>query len=165
MFTTILWASDGSEHAERALRFAVELAEHEHAELHAVHVVEKLVTPRASGLDVFLDEDETRQKLTDQIRAATADHPIMVSTHLVPGAAGKVAVTIAELASELGADVIVVGTRGHSAVGSLVLGGVTQRLLHVSPAAVLAVPPTVKEPRRLTVTDPRTGTASLPTSE
>jgi hypothetical protein len=37
--------------------------------------------------------------------------------------------------------VIVIGTRGHSSIGGLVLGSVTQRLLHVAPYPVLAVPP------------------------
>jgi nucleotide-binding universal stress UspA family protein len=53
------------------------------------------------------------------------------------GAAGHV---IADLARERQADVIVVGTRGHTALGGLLLGSVTQRLLHIAPCPVLAVP-------------------------
>ena len=48
---------------------------------------------------------------------------------------------IADIAAEVNADVIVVGTRGHSAIGGLLVGSVTQQLLHVAPCPVLAVPP------------------------
>jgi nucleotide-binding universal stress UspA family protein len=47
---------------------------------------------------------------------------------------------IAEAARDTGADLIVVGTRGHTAIGGLMLGSVTQRLLHIAPCALLTVP-------------------------
>ena len=56
---------------------------------------------------------------------------------------------IADVARGFGADVVVVGTRGHTAIGGLLLGSVTQRLLHIATCPVLAIPGKVgaaKEP-------------------
>jgi nucleotide-binding universal stress UspA family protein len=47
---------------------------------------------------------------------------------------------IVDAARAFGADLIVVGTRGYGAVRGMVVGSVTQRLLHVADCPVLVVP-------------------------
>ncbi len=53
---------------------------------------------------------------------------------------GGPAHVIAEIADHVSADLIVTGTRGHSPLSGLLLGSVTQRLLHIAKQPVLAVP-------------------------
>ncbi len=106
MFEVIVWASDGSDHADRALNYARELAEANSARLVAVHVGEVTVG-RGAGYPVQIDEEEVEQKIQ----------------------------------KEAGAELIVVGTRGQGPISGLLLGSVTQRLLHIAPCPVLAVPP------------------------
>ncbi|MFZ1993880.1 MAG: universal stress protein, partial [Solirubrobacteraceae bacterium] len=139
----VMWATDGSEHADRAMTHAVQVARSDGAELHVVHVVEKLVSGRASGLDAYGNEDEIRAKVERQATTVAAENGVTTSIHIVAALSTRIGDRISEIAQDVGADLIVVGTRGHGALGSLVLGGVTQRLLHVSPCPVLAVPPTV----------------------
>ena len=53
----------------------------------------------------------------------------------------KAELPIEDFAAEAKADLIVVGTRGHSPIAGLLLGSVTQRLFHIARRPVLAVPP------------------------
>ena len=141
MFSTIVWATDGSAHADRALEYAVAIAQRDGAAIHVAHVVEKLVGVRLAGQNAKLDENELDAKIADQVKTLGAQNGLTVRLHMTSGRSGDVAARIAEIAGECGADLIVVGTRGHSAVVGAVIGSVTQRLLHVADCAVLAVPP------------------------
>jgi nucleotide-binding universal stress UspA family protein len=139
MLKAIIWATDGSEAADRALQFAKELATGEGRSLVVVHGKEHFVGGRGSGYPVLADEDELEAKIraqVDQLREEGID----ATFQLVSGAAGRAAHLIVDAAREVGADVIVVGTRGHAPVAGLLLGSVTQRLLHIAPCPVLAVP-------------------------
>ena len=153
MFKRIVWATDGSEAADRALPYAKELAEGAGRTLVVVHANEFLAG-RAGGYPVLADEAELEEKIRGQVKSAR-DEGIKATFKLVSGAAPHAAHLIAEAAKEVDADVIVVGTRGHGAVAGLLLGSVTQRLLHVAPCPVLAVPDrdrvALAEPERETV--------------
>lgn len=138
MFKTIVWATDGSDAADAALPYVKGLAEGEGHKLVVVHSKEVL-RGRAGGYPVYADEDEVLAKIqrqADELRAEGLDVTLQVETTAAPGAAH----TIAEAARTFGGDVIVVGTRGHTAIGGLLLGSVTQRLLHIASCPVLAIP-------------------------
>ena len=142
MMKMIVWATDGSKTADRALPFAKELATGEGRSLVAVHINERFVGGRASGDPVLADEDELEAKIRGQVEQAKQDG-LDATFHLVSGGGGHTAHLIVDAARECKADLIVVGTRGHAPVAGLLLGSVTQRLLHVAPCPVLAVPPAV----------------------
>jgi nucleotide-binding universal stress UspA family protein len=138
MFRTIVWATDGSEAADRALPYARELASGDGAKLIVVHCNELLVG-RAGGYPVLADEDELADKIRDQV-AMLNDEGVDATLEFVAGITPHAAHMIAQVAREVAADAIVVGTRGHAPVAGLLLGSVTQRLLHIAPCPVLAVP-------------------------
>jgi nucleotide-binding universal stress UspA family protein len=128
MFKTILWATDGSEIAARALPHALGLTEEDKAKLVVAHAREIFVG-RGGGYPLLADENELREKVgkqVEELRSSGLDATFIVKTCT----AGHAAHTIAEVAKEVEADLIVVGTHGYGRVAGLLVGRVTQGLLH-----------------------------------
>jgi nucleotide-binding universal stress UspA family protein len=151
MFKTILWATDGSETAARALPYALDLAEPADAKLIIAYARETF-PGRAGAYPVLADENELREQIGSQVgelRSDGLDATFIVRTCT----AGHAAHTIAEIADEAGADLIVVGTHGYGRVAGLLIGSVTQALLHEDVCPVLAIPTgsPVKEPKHVLV--------------
>ena len=146
MFTTILWATDGSEDADRALPFARALAGGEGGMLVAAHIVQKTI-PRMTGApDAEDDIGDRVARRVAELSSDGLDAMLKVINHLGP----QPAQGIADLARELSVDVIVVGTPGHTPLGGLMTGSVTQHLVQIAPCPVLVIGPEARtniEPR------------------
>jgi nucleotide-binding universal stress UspA family protein len=138
MFTTIVWATDGSPTAALALPYALGLAAPDEAKLVVVHAREIMVG-RVGGYPVLADESELRATIHQQVEELQSDG--IDATYVVRTCTvGHAARTIAEVAGEVGADLIVVGTHGYGRVANLILGSTTQGLIHAGVCPVLAVP-------------------------
>ena len=139
MFKTIVLGLDGSDNSKRAIAPAVELANKDGGRIVIAHVDER-VAGKGGAASLHADEDEVRagiQEEADRISADGVDAKVENAVAILGGPAHA----IAEIADEVDADVIVVGTRGHSQVAGLMLGSVTNRLLHIANRPVLGIPP------------------------
>jgi nucleotide-binding universal stress UspA family protein len=141
MFNRIIWATDGSDNADNALELAKSLTAQNGGALLAVHTIEELAGPGGRGaFPEQADEDDVEAKIAKQV-AELAKEGLNAQVKIVQGGVTGAARTIAKVAEEEGADLIVLGTRGHTVLAGLLLGSVTQRLLHLAPCPVLVVPP------------------------
>lgn len=140
MFHHVVWATDGSAGADRALALARELVQDSGGELTIAHCEEVTLPLKFGGsFPAQPDEEELKAKIEGQ-RAELAQAGIAVTLEIARAHVGGAAHSIAEVAANRQADVIVIGTRGHTPLGGLLLGSVTQRLLHIAPCPVLVVP-------------------------
>jgi nucleotide-binding universal stress UspA family protein len=140
MMKRILVAVDGSEPSLKAVRLAAEMAKRFDARLTLVHVVPKLLLPPdVYGLTIAAVEKEHRayaDAILDKARAVIEDEALDVSTTVLFGAPAE---ALAEEAAAADVGMVVVGSRGHGAVARVILGSVSDRLVHVSSKPVLVV--------------------------
>jgi nucleotide-binding universal stress UspA family protein len=137
MFKTIVLALDGSESSDLALQHATMLAREQGSSVRVVHVIE-IVAGRGGGL-LHLDEHELKAKIEQQVKdlvGAGVDAELEFHSAI----AGGPAHVIAEVAEHANADLIITGTRGHTALAGMLLGSVAQRLLHVAHCPLLVIP-------------------------
>jgi nucleotide-binding universal stress UspA family protein len=145
MFTKILVAADGSDHAFAALRAGCDLAQKYDASLHVVHVPEMAVNAIAVGA-AFVeiptsDEDilETGKPVADKVRKDA--ETFGVSSASVDILRGDPAETMLAYAAKNDIDLIVSGRRGLGRLTGLLLGSVSQKLAAHAPCPVLTVNP------------------------
>jgi nucleotide-binding universal stress UspA family protein len=137
----ILVATDFSEQSTRALEAALELGTRFRAEVHLVHALE-VALPLFEPYAVVLPADwigEARRLAQEKLEKAHAQvkaRGLSGSVHLgdVPAAHA-----IAERAKAIGADLVVVGTHGHTGLKHVLLGSVAERTVEYAPCSVWTV--------------------------
>jgi len=141
MFRSIVWATDGSEHADRALRYVTDLAQAgQGTSITIVHIAE---TGHGAGAAFLPRHGAERHQIVrqlEEIADGLREKGLSVSVEVRDKPGARPAHEIADIARKNGADLIVAGTRGLSAIGGIALGSVTHRLLHIAPCPVLVVP-------------------------
>ncbi len=138
MFNRVVWATDGSESADQALALARTLVEESKGELFVVHC-EEVALWSMEALPAHGHEEEHKKKIEGQVDELSGSG-VKAKLELTTASTGEAAHAIAEAAKTLQAEVIVVGTRGRTRLSGLMLGSVTERLLHLAPCPVLVVP-------------------------
>jgi len=139
VYKAIVWSTDGSHNAERALPHVKELAKAEGATITIVHVVERIEGGGAVGVPRRADEREVQANLQD-LAAGLSQEGFSVSLIVRGDVGARPAHEVVEAAREVDADLIVVASRGLGAISGLLLGSVAHRLLHIAPCPVLVVP-------------------------
>jgi nucleotide-binding universal stress UspA family protein len=141
----ILVGIDGSDHSERALEWAMKegAMRHQPVTVLAVHqVVSSLFgTPQVYPGDRELVEPArvAAQEATDKVLAAmSGPRPESVTVQAVSGIPAK---ALIEVAGNINADMIVLGSRGAGGFARLALGSVSSQVAQHSPCPVVIIPP------------------------
>jgi nucleotide-binding universal stress UspA family protein len=140
MFRKVLVAIDGSSQSLRALTTAIDEAKVWSAEVHAAYVIEIGLfssLPVDNTWEVMYSLlDKEGKEILDGAIAAGAEAGVPFTTHLRQGHAGQ---ELLNLAEEVGADLIVVGSLGKSGIERLLLGSVSSFVVMNSPVTTMVV--------------------------
>lgn len=138
MYEKILVAVDHSEVSTRALAAARELASLSHGEVWVLHLREREMMGKTGMMTSAESSDEAGAAVNDAVaeltQAGIKAHAVVRDTVF-----GYAAREIVSDAAGLGADVIVMGSRGRGDLAGLVLGSTAHKVIHLADRPVLVV--------------------------
>ena len=135
----ILVGTDFSELADGALAYAVELAKVHRASITLLHAYELPIVGFPEGSFVVAADVASRlmNAAQESLKASAQRHrdaDVPIETVLRDDAAFR---AIAALASEIHADLVVVGTHGRTGLAHALLGSVSEKVVRTCPVPVL----------------------------
>ena len=142
LFHHILVPLDGSSHAMKALKTALDLASLTHARVEAIHVID---TAQARQIAHLLNKTvaQVQGELKNKAMGILCDAECLarqagmeLTTHLAEGIPNEV---IVDYADRHGIDLIVIGRIGTRGPRRILIGSVTERILEAAHCHVLVV--------------------------
>ncbi len=137
---SILVAVDGSPHSLEGVNEAAKLAKGMKLKLELVNVLPPILLSPAVYAETItrLEQGnrEVAQEHLDKAKKLAAEQGVEAETIILTGPPAE---AIADLAQEARVWGVVIGARGHGAVKRVLLGSVTDRLVHICNKPVLVV--------------------------
>lgn len=137
MFSSLLVAVDGSESAKKAFEKSIYLAQKCNSKIDLVHVVQcELGGDSANTFEIIEDLTNKAKKMLEEYKNQAAKNNISIQIMVTQGDPAKV---IIELAKAKSYDLIIMGTRGRTAFQELLIGSVSQKVMHHASCPVMVV--------------------------
>lgn len=133
----ILLAVDDSTQARDAVTLVISLAKLSDAEVIVVHV---RVHTHIHGVRISMEPSERSSTVLDAAMRRLKRAGVRAVSRVASGVVGEEARLIGEVAEQVDADLIVVGSRGLSLVRAILEGSVSYDLIHRRRRPVLTVP-------------------------
>jgi len=137
----ILFTTDFSEASAAALPYVRALAKWFGAKVVIAHSAPPLAALALPLDPIPLEMDLEWESAQSQMKDFIRTNPLPGLESLAIVCRGEIGNTLADMVERHAVDLVVVGTRGHTHLPGLLVGSVTDRLLHISNCPVLAVPP------------------------
>jgi nucleotide-binding universal stress UspA family protein len=138
-FENILFATDFSPAAGRAIPFVRKIAKHYHSSLVALHVRPPIVNPMTPP-GTWPAEVEAAKAVDTKHRQDLLDAFAGIPTDVIIEE-GDIQTSLNDAIRQNDVDLVVIGTRGRTGIGKLLLGSVAEGIFRTVPRPVLTVGP------------------------
>lgn len=140
MYRNVLVTTDGSDHAERGVEHALDLAERYDATVHVVYVVDERrhgSTPAMSSYEAALERvEEEGEEVAEDVVEEANERDLPVTMSILRGVPHE---EILGYVDAHDVDLVVMGRRGAGGVGRPHLGSVTDRVIREASIPVMPV--------------------------
>jgi nucleotide-binding universal stress UspA family protein len=137
-FNTIVVATDFTDTASSALRYAKAIALRHKSVLVVVHVIDPVSYAFPEGIPDYAAADQAAREELRRIEEETWHHGIPIHSVVETGIVFE---RILQAVADHNGDLLVLGTRAKTGIGRAALGAVARRLLAKAECPVLTVPP------------------------
>jgi nucleotide-binding universal stress UspA family protein len=139
MFKKILVAVDGSPLTGKLLSAAADLTRHYSSDLHLVYVIESGWAEGDVTRELMISElEEEAGEQISELEQALARLGVSAVIHTRRGHPGEI---IIDLAKDIGADLVILGSVGKSQVSRMLSGSVSTYVVTHCPVATLVIKP------------------------
>lgn len=139
MFSKILVGTDGSEEAEKAVTYAADLAQQSLGDVLVVHVTPRIHASLGGPADMYVAEESREEKDYAEKALSRAGEilekrGVEFQTFRVVGRPARELVLLAEREE---CDLVVLGSKGRSAIGRMLLGSVVSEVAQLAHCPVI----------------------------
>lgn len=137
MFEKIVVAIDGSPFSDAAIAAAGGLAAKLRADVEVLHVHEHDLVPSKAGMSPDLETPEEANVVVAAAIERLKANGVSANGHVLQSSTRDVPRKIIEFTNESGADLIIVGRRGLSSLTGMLVGSVSNKLIHAATVPVM----------------------------
>jgi nucleotide-binding universal stress UspA family protein len=132
----LVLATDGSENTAQATRAAIDIAGRRGSKFHLLHVWHDVHTSYAHAFVKGELRQQGRETLDEEVKRIQKRGGTVTRSHLREGRTFEEAIRLSE---ETAADLLVVGSRGHSGLRRMLVGSNSEDIVHHAHLPVLVV--------------------------
>lgn len=152
----ILYTTDLGDDTRPVFRYAISLAQHYHAQITVLHILEPLNSFGNALLETYMPKttsaqlhqkavENIRLKMQKRLEAFCAEelHLTATESHLIANVIvveGEPSSTIVNQAKQYEADMIVMGTHSYSPINEMFIGSTARKVTQMATIPVLVVP-------------------------